>query len=249
MDLGIVGRTALVTGASKGIGFGIARRLAEEGAAVAISSRSGPRIERAAAAIGATPFVFDSSDVERADGLVSEVEDRLGPVDILIANTGGPPRGADPLGFDSDAWEKAHRDLLRSPMALVERVLPGMRERGFGRIVAIGSVAVREPIGDLMLSNAYRSALLAAFKTLARAVAAAGVTANTVHPGLIATDRLIERYGSLEAATEAAAPAIPARRLGTVDELADVAAFLCSANAAYVTGTDVTVDGGLTRSV
>ena len=249
MDLGIEGRTALVTGASKGLGAGIARALAEEGATVAVSSRSRERIDAAAGSIGARGYVHESADLDSAHELIDAVEADLGPLDILVANTGGPPPGADPLGFSREQWEAAYHSLVLAPMALIERALPGMRERGFGRVVAVSSSAVREPIAVLMLSNAHRSGLLAAFKTLAREVAADGVTVNSVLPGRIATDRIVETAGSREEAERRAREEIPAGRLGTVEELAAVAAFLCSERAAYVTGTAVLVDGGLTRSV
>jgi 3-oxoacyl-[acyl-carrier protein] reductase len=134
-------------------------------------------------------------------------------------------------------------------MAFIERLLPGMRERGFGRIVAVGSSAVREPIENLQLSNAHRPGLVAAFKVLARQVAADGVTLNFVHPGLIATERVIETAGSRAAAEERGRATIPAGRLGTVDELGAAAAFLCSQQAGYITGTSLLVDGGMTKSV
>jgi 3-oxoacyl-[acyl-carrier protein] reductase len=249
VDLGIEGKVALVTGASKGIGLGIARELAAEGARIAISSRSRERIDDAAREIGAAAYVHDSLDLDGAPGLVAAVEEQLGPLDILVTNTGGPPAGPEPHGFGREQWEEAYRTLVLSPMALIERALPGMRERGFGRIVNVASSSVREPIPFLMLSNVHRSGLLAGFKTLARAVAADGVTVNSVLPGRIATDRTAENFGSLEAAEQAAKQTVPAGRLGTVEELAAVAAFLCSARASYVTGTAVLVDGGLTQSV
>ena len=249
MDLGLKGRTALVTGASKGLGRGIAGALAAEGATVAISSRSRERIDAAAQSIGARPYVHDSADLDSAPELVEAVEAHLGPLDIVVANTGGPPPGADPLSFTREQWEAAYRSLVLAPMALVEHVIPGMRERGFGRIVAVSSSAVREPIPVLMLSNAHRSGLLAAFKTLAREVAADGVTVNSVLPGRIATDRIVETSGSREEAERRARQEIPAGRLGTVEEFAAVATFLCSEPAGYVTGAAVLVDGGLTRSV
>ena len=249
MDLGLKGRVALVTGASKGLGHGIARALGAEGARVAVSSRSRDRIERAAQSIGARGYVHDSDDPDSTGHLVAAVEADLGPVDILVANTGGPPPGTDPLGFTRAQWEAAYRNLVLTPMALVGRVVPGMRERGFGRIVAVSSSAVREPIPVLMLSNAHRSGLLAAFKTLAREVAGDGVTLNSVLPGRIATDRIVETAGSREEAERRAREEIPAGRLGTVEELAAVAAFLCSEAAGYVTGAAVLVDGGLTRGV
>ena len=134
-------------------------------------------------------------------------------------------------------------------MALIERAVPGMRERGFGRVVGVASSTVREPISVLMLSNAHRSGLLAAFQTLARDVAGDGVTVNSVLPGRIATDRIVQMAGSREAAEAAAREQIPAGRLGTVEELAAVACFLCSERASYVTGTAILVDGGLTQSI
>jgi 3-oxoacyl-[acyl-carrier protein] reductase len=177
------------------------------------------------------------------------VEADLGPIDVYIANTGGPPAGPDPLGFTREQWEAAHRTLVLSPMTFLERLLPGMRERGFGRVIAIGSWAVREPIATIQLSNAHRPGLVAAFKILAREVARDGVTLNTVHPGSIATDRMIDTAGSREAAEAKARETIPAGRLGTPEEIAAAAVFLSSAQAAYITGTTLLVDGGLTRSV
>jgi len=249
MDLGLAGRVALVTGASKGIGRGIAAALAAEGARVAIASRSAERIEATAAEIGARGYVFDAEDPAAVPALLDRVEGDLGPVDVYIANTGGPPAGPDPLAFTREQWEAAHRSLVLTPMAVLERLLPRMRERGFGRVVAIGSMAVREPVDNLQLSNAHRPGLVAAFKVLARQSARDGVTLNHVHPGQIATDRMIGTAGSLEAAEARARDAVPAGRLGTVEELAAAAVFLCSTQAGYITGTSLLVDGGLTRSV
>jgi 3-oxoacyl-[acyl-carrier protein] reductase len=248
MDLGLEGRVALVNGASRGIGLGIARELAAEGATVAISSRSAERIEAAAAEIGARAFVHDSADLDAAPALVERVEADLGPLDVLVTNTGGPPAGG-PLEHARDAWQAAHRDLVLAPMALIERAVPGMRERRFGRILNIASAGVREPIPGLILSNAHRSAAVQAFKTLAHDLAADGITLNTLLPGRIATDRVAELYGSLEQAEEVAAQEVPAGRLGSVEEMAAAGAFLCSERAGYITGVALLVDGGLTRSV
>jgi 3-oxoacyl-[acyl-carrier protein] reductase len=248
MDLGLEGRVALVTGASRGIGLGIARELAAEGALVAIASRSAERIEAAASEIGARPYVHDSADLDAAAGLIQRVEGELGPLEVLVTNTGGPPAGA-PLELSRDAWEAAHRDLVLAPMALIREAVPAMRERAFGRILNVASSAVREPMAALILSNAHRSAALAAFKTLARELAGQGVTLNTLLPGRIATDRLAELYGSLTKAEEVAADEVPAGRLGSVEEMAAAAAFLCSERAGYITGVALLVDGGLTRSV
>jgi 3-oxoacyl-[acyl-carrier protein] reductase len=248
MDLGLQGKVALVTGGSKGIGRGIATGLAAEGVRVALTSRSGERAEEVAAEFGARGYAFDSDDLDAVGALLDAVEADLGPIDIYIANTGGPPAG-DPLDFTRGQWEAAQRTLLISPMTIIERTLPGMRERGFGRVIAIGSIAVREPIDALQLSNAHRPGLVAAFKVLARQAARDGVTFNHVHPGHIATDRMIDTAGSLEAAQEHAKENVPTGRLGTVEELAAAAIFLCSQQAAYINGTALLVDGALTRSV
>jgi 3-oxoacyl-[acyl-carrier protein] reductase len=249
MDLGLRDRVALVTGASKGIGRGVAAGLAAEGARVALASRSQERIEAAAAEVGGRGYVFDANDLDAVPALVERVEADLGPIEVYVANTGGPPPGPDPLGFTREQWETAHRTLVLSPMTFLERLLPGMRERGFGRVVAIGSGAVREPVDNLQLSNAHRPGLVAAFKVLARQAAADGVTFNVVHPGRVATERMIDTSGSLEAAKAWAREAIPAGRLGTVEEFAAAVVFLCSVPAAYITGTTLLVDGGLSRGV
>jgi 3-oxoacyl-[acyl-carrier protein] reductase len=249
MDLDLEGKIALVTGASRGIGLGIAKALAAEGAQVAMSSRSRERIESAAAEIGARPYVHDSADLEGAAELMQNVRADLGPVDVLVTNTGGPPPSPDSLDLTRDQWETAYRELVLAPMALIEPGVRGMRERGFGRILGVSSSSVREPIPGLMLSTAHRAGMVAAFKQLAREVARDGVTVNSLLPGRIATARLEETYGSLQAAEEAAAGQVPSGRLGTVEEIAAVAAFLCSEPAGYVTGVALLVDGGLTQSV
>jgi 3-oxoacyl-[acyl-carrier protein] reductase len=247
MDLGISGRVALVTGGSRGIGRAIAAELAAEGARVAISSRSPMD---AAASLGVLGIAHSSQDLDGVSSLVAQVVEELGPIDIVVANTGGPPRGADPLGFPRSAWEDAYRELVLAPMALVEALMPGMRSRGWGRVLNVVSTAVREPLPGLMLSNAHRSATLAAWKTLARHVAGDGVTVNSVLPGRIATERISALYGgSMEAAEEAARADIPAGRLGKPEEMAAAAAFLCSDRAAYITGVALLVDGGLTQSI
>jgi 3-oxoacyl-[acyl-carrier protein] reductase len=248
MDLGLDGKVALVTAGSKGIGRGIAQALVAEGARVALTSRSQERAEQVASDVGARGYAFDADDLDAVPALLASVTADLGPVDVYVANTGGPPAG-DPLGFTREQWEAAQRTLLLAPMAVIDGVLPGMRERGFGRILAIGSSAVREPIDILQLSNAHRPGLVAAFKVLARQYARDGVTFNHIHPGRIATDRMIETAGSAEAAERQARETIPAGRLGTVEEFAAAAVFLCSRQASYITGTTLLVDGGLTRSV
>ena len=249
MSKKLEGKVAVVTGASKGIGRAIAEALVAEGATVAIASRSRERIEATAGAIGAEPFVFDSRDLDGAPWLVRNVEERLGALDVLVTNTGGPPADPDALAFARDGWQEAYRDLVLSPITLIQAAVPGMRERDFGRILSVSSTSVREPIASLMLSNSHRAATLAAFKTLARQLAGEGITLNTILTGRIATDRIKDNYGSIEAAEEAARAEVPAGRLGTVEELAAVAAFLCSGPASYVTGEAIRVDGGMTASV
>lgn len=250
MDLGIEGKVALVTGASKGIGYGIARTLAGEGAEVAMASRSAERIEAAAAEVpGAVPFVHDVSDPAAAAGVIESVRERIGPVGILVANTGGPPVFGDALEPTLDDWREAYQGLLLGTIALVRAAVPGMAEAGWGRILVVSSFVVREPARGLVLSSSHRAGLLAALKTISAEVAGDGITINTLLPGRIATDRIVENFGSLEAATEAARQDTPAGRLGTVEEMAAAAAFLCSSQAAYITGTTLSVDGGLTRSV
>jgi 3-oxoacyl-[acyl-carrier protein] reductase len=245
MDLGIEGKVALVTGGSKGLGYGIAKALAAEGARVAISSSSRERIDAAAGEIGARGFVHDASDVDGVEALADAVEDELGRIDILIANSGGPPANPDALSFGHEQWRHAYEQLLLGQIALIEHVLPAMRQRGWGRILSLSSSVVREPSPVLVLSAAHRAGLLAALKTIARQVAADGVTINTLLPGLIATDRT----KALGAESPEQVAQLPAKRLGTVDEFAAAGAFLCSARASYITGTTLLVDGGTTRSV
>lgn len=245
MDLGIEGKVALVTGASKGLGLGVATALAREGASVAISARSEERITSAAAAIGARAFVHDAADVDGAPRLVADVESTLGPVDILVLNSGGPPASADALSFTVDQWRAAYEMLLLGAVALLEAALPGMRERRWGRVLSLSSSVVREPSPVLVLSASHRAGLLAALKTIARQVAEDGVTINTLMPGVIATDRA----RALGADSPDRVAQIPAGRVGTVEEFAAAAAFLCSEPASYITATTLLVDGGATRSV
>jgi len=249
MELGLRDRVALVMGASRGIGLGIAVALAREGARLAIASRSGEAIGAAAEEIGegARAFVADASDVERLGALPGEVAAALGPIDVLVANTGGPPFGGA-LEHDLDEWELAYRSLVLAPRVLAGAVVPGMRERGWGRIVNVGSSSTREPIPGLNLSNAHRMAAVGFLKTLAHEVAGDGITVNTVATGRFATERLIGDDGTLEQAEEAARTEVPAGRLGRPEEYGDLVAFLCSERAAYITGTVIPIDGGVLRS-
>jgi 3-oxoacyl-[acyl-carrier protein] reductase len=250
MDLGIEGRVALVMGASKGIGRACAAALAREGARIAIASRSRERIDATArelAGDGAQEvrgFVADASDPDSLPGLVQEVQDALGPIGILVTNTGGPPIG-EALGFDRETWESAYRALVLAPLALIEAVVPGMRERRWGRIVNITSATTREPAPAFMLSNSHRLAAVGAFKTLAAELGRDGILLNSVAPGFIATDRIAQLRGvPLEELSEVEVPDVPLGRLGRPEEMGDVVAFLCSERASYVTGQNLLVDGG-----
>lgn len=249
MDLGITGRTALVTGASRGLGLGIAQVLAREGVRVALSSRSQERLEEAAAQVeGETAlFVADSEDLDRMRELPAAVEKELGPVDILVVNTGGPPAG-ESLDHSPEVWQAAYTTLVLAPRTLVEAALPGMRERGWGRIVNTSSMGVREPIAGLALSNAHRKAAAGLFKSISHEVAGDGVTLNTIATGRIATDRIAELWGSIEKAEAGAKEQIPTGRLGTIEEYGDLVAFLCSDRASYLTGATIPLDGGLSRT-
>jgi 3-oxoacyl-[acyl-carrier protein] reductase len=250
MDLGIDGRVALVMGASKGLGRGVAESLAREGARVAIASRSHERLDAVVEETDGevSAFVADGGDLERLGELVKEVEAELGPIDILVANTGGPPAG---FALDNSIaeWEDAYRSLVLGLRVLSEAVLPGMRERGWGRIVNIGSSSTVEPIPSLALSNANRLAAVGFLKTLSREVAGDGITVNTIATGKFATDRLAENEGSLEKAEGKARETVPAKRLGLPEEFGDLVAFLASDRAAYLTGATIPLDGGLLRSV
>ena len=250
MDLGISGRTALVMGASKGLGRAIAEALAREGARVAISSRSQDRLGEVAEGIDgeAKAFEADTADLERIARLPGEVADSLGPVDILVLNTGGPPLGGA-LDNSLEEWEDAYRTLVLAPRVLAEAVVPGMRERGWGRIVNVGSSSTIEPIPHLTLSNAHRMAAIGFLKTLAREIAGDGITVNTVATGRFATDRLASNWGSWEEMERNASEGVPAGRLGGPEEYGDLVAFLCSERAAYLTGAVIPLDGGLLSSV
>jgi 3-oxoacyl-[acyl-carrier protein] reductase len=250
VDLGIQGRVALVGGASQGIGRAVAEALVAEGVQVVITARAADRTGQVAAEIGAAAGLgWDSADLDAAPELVARVTREVGPIDILVTNTGGPPADPDPLSFSSEQWEQAHRTLVLAPMTLLRLVLPGMRERRWGRVVAIASTTVREPIQALILSNAERSAQLAAYKTLAREVASDGVTINSLLTGSIATERMASLAGSMAAAEAGAAASVPAARIGRPEEMAWAAAFLCSERAAYITGTAIPVDGGALRGI
>jgi 3-oxoacyl-[acyl-carrier protein] reductase len=255
LDLGIANRIALVMGASKGIGRAAAESLAREGARVAVASRARERIEQTASELAAEtggdvhPFVADTDAPESLPALVQSVRDALGPPEILVVNTGGPPPG-DPLSFSREQWESAYRNLVLAPMTLIESVVPDMRSRGWGRIVNITSTSVKEPMPGLMLSNSHRPAMVGAFKTLSRELGRDGILLNSVGPGSIATERLASMAGMpVDELRSQPQPDIPLGRLGEPHEVGDVITFLCSERASYMTGVSLMVDGGRTRSV
>jgi len=196
----------------------------------------------------AATFVADAADSERLARLPIEVVEALGPIDILVANTGGPPPGGA-LDHGFEEWGAAYRSLVLAPRILAGAVVPSMRARGWGRIVNVGSTTTIEPNPVLNLSNSHRMAAVGFFKTLAREVAGDGITVNTVATGRFATDRMAELGGSLEQVEAAAREEVPAGRLGTVEEYGDLVAFLCSERAAYINGTVIPIDGALLHSV
>ncbi|GAA3091937.1 SDR family oxidoreductase [Pseudonocardia yunnanensis] len=256
MDTGLQGRTAIVPGSSSGLGLAVARALAAEGANVVLVGRRGELVQKEAAALpSAVGVEADIADPDVPARLVAEAERRFGPVDVLVLNGGGPPPGLA-VDFTPEQFATAVDLLVQPHLRLVAGVLPGMRERGFGRIVAVGSSGVQQPIDGLVASNAARAALAGYLKTLAGEVAADGVTVNMVLPGRIDTDRVAvldravaERSGTTPDQQRARAEAtIPAGRYGTPDEFAAVVTFLASAAASYVTGEQVRCDGGMIRA-
>lgn len=246
MKLDLEGRTAIVCGASSGMGLAVAEALTEEGASVAMLARRRDVLEREAERLGALPVRADltvPADLERA---LSKTLAAFGAVDILINNGGGPPRDTA-RGLTAEAVEEAVSLLLLSAVRMTNLCLAELERSGRGRVVNIASSSVREPIDGLALSNSVRPGVVGWAKTLAREVAPKGITVNTIAPGRIDTERVREVYP--DGPTPADLAAIPVGRLGTAREVADVVCFLASDRAAYVTGTVIPVDGGLTRGL
>lgn len=253
MDLGLTGRTALVLGSTSGLGAATAQRLAQEGARVVVTGRRGDvAAELAQEWGGAAGLHVDLTQDGAVDELLSRVSRDVGPVDVLVLNSPGPPP-APAVELDVTDIERAVDTLLLRQVELVRGVLPGMRERGWGRIVGIGSSGVQSPLPRLALSNIGRAGLAAYLKSLSHDVAADGVTVNMVLPGRITTSRLAgvdaaaaERDGvTVEEVAKRSTAAIPLGRYGQPEEFGDVVTFLCSAQASYVTGEQLRVDGGL----
>ena len=253
MDLGIRGKVALVTGASSGIGEAVALALGREGVRLAVSARRRDRLEdiarraKESGAAQARAFAAEQSDAASLRALVAAVEADLGPVDILVVNGGGPKPGGFTQVQESD-WDAAYALTLQSALRLVQAVLPGMRARKWGRIVALESVTVKQPLPNMVLSNAFRVAVAAALKTLAGEVAAEGITINTIATGLVDTDRFRSVFDT-PAKAAAAIAAIPMKRAAAPAEYAPLVVFLCGEPASYLTGQTLSIDGGLTAGL
>lgn len=245
MDLGLKDTRALVTAASKGLGRACAEALATEGARVFIVSRDEARLAQTEGEVGAVGHL--AADLSQPGGPERAVEAALAALaglDILVCNAGGPRPGT----FEStpvDAWDTGYNLTLMSAVRLAKVALPHLRQSGRGRIVNITSISVRQPIPNILLSNAFRSALTATAKTLSLEVAADGVTVNNLAPGTILTDRVKDLYTDLSEA----ARGIPAGRIGTPEEFGAACAFLCSRQAGYITGQTLGIDGGALRGV
>jgi 3-oxoacyl-[acyl-carrier protein] reductase len=246
VDLGLSGRTALVCGASSGLGLASAEALAEEGANVVLFARRAEQLEENARPLGGVAVPGDlreDGDLERA---VATTVERFGGLDVLVWNGGGPPPGTA-ADADDASLESAYRLLLRPAVTLVRLALPHLERSLGGRILALSSLAALEPSTHLALSNTFRPGLIGWLKTLSREVGPKGITVNCVAPGRIATARLDELYPG--GPTEAQLEEIALRRWGTPRELGDVVCFLASERARYVTGQTIVVDGGMQRAL
>jgi 3-oxoacyl-[acyl-carrier protein] reductase len=245
MDLMIAGKRALVLGASAGLGRAVAQALVQEGVRVAIVSRDAGRIEAARAAIGAEcAFALDVEAPGAGRSAVDAATRLLGGIDIVVCNTGGPPK-AQFADVTLDAWQHGFQGLFLGAVETMQAVLPGMRAQKWGRILLITSVAAKEPMPALTVSNALRAGLLGLTKSLSDEVACDGVTVNALLPGYTRTSRM-EQLGVTDAQI---AGQVPARRMGEPQEFAALAAFLASQPAAYITGQAIACDGGWLRSM
>ena len=243
MDLGISGRKVLVAASSAGLGYATAAALGQAGCTVVISGRNEERLQEAAASLpGSIPIISDVSTADGAATLVAEAEEALGSgIDILITNAGGPPPG-DFSSTDVSAYASALDLNLISVVAMCKAAVPGMQKRGWGRVLAITSISVRQPIPNIMLSNTARAGATGFLKTLALEVAKDGVTVNSIQPGFHATDRVTSIYG--DADLNDLAKTVPVGKIGKAEDFGQIAAFLCSEQAGYITGAAIPVAGG-----
>ena len=263
MDLGLSGRVALVTAASRGLGLASAKALAADGASLLICARGPLRLDEAAREIQAAAsgvrvetMTLDVAAPDAATQLVGQARAAFGRLDILVNNAGGPPPGSFASVDDAD-WEKAFQITLMSVVRLVREALPLLQASGQGRIINLVSTSVKQPIDGLILSNALRAAVIGMAKTLSKEVGGSGVTINNVLPGIILTDRQRELRGadaarrgiSFEQAIEEAGRGVPLRRIGQPDEVGALVAFLASKQASYITGTSIQIDGGMIAGI
>ena len=246
MDLGLSGRTAIVCGASAGMGLAIAEALAAEGANVSMFARRREVLEREAERIGGLAVRGDVTNPADLKRLVDRTLNAFGSIDILVNNSGGPPRTPG-VGLRDEQVEQAVELLLLSAIRLTALCLPQLEQSGHGRVINITSSSVREPIDNLALSNSVRPGVIGWAKTMAREVGPKNITVNSIAPGRIETERLAEAYQNGPQPEDL--EAIPLRRFGAPREVAQVVCFLASDAASYVTGTVIPVDGGLTRSL
>ncbi len=256
MDLGLSSRVALVCGASRGIGYAIAEELGREGAQLAICARDANAVAAAATRlekVGAKvlPIVADLSTSDGTALAAAKALERYGRVDVLVTNTGGPTPGPS-LSHDWAAWTRAAELLLRSAVELTRALVPGMQQRKWGRVIGITSISVKKPVANLVLSTGLRAAVTGFYRTLADEVGIDGVTVNTVLPGYVGTERLVELADATTKRTGATRESIldsyksgtPVGRIGTPAEIAAVVAFLASERASFVTGQAILADGG-----
>lgn len=258
MDLGIDGKRALVLGGSKGLGHGIAEALAAEGAVVALTGRDQQTAAQTAAQIGdsARGLALDLANPDAIDPFLNRLAADFGQIDILVLNGGGPPPSLA-AEIDPAFWRAQFDTMVLAGMRITNRLLPSMRQRGWGRIMAVASTSIREPIPGLTASNALRSAVAGWLKTLAGEVAAEGVTVNMLLPGRLATDRTLsfdrmdaESEGlDIETVAARSQADIPLGRYGTPAEFGAAAAFLASRQASYITGVALPIDGGISRAM
>ena len=247
MDLGIAGRRAAVAASSSGLGFACAKALAAEGAKVAICARSDESLVKPLAELGpdAVGFAVDLTQPDECERFVLEAAERLGGLDILVPNGPGPRPGTF-ADADPPSYQSALEMNLLSVVRMCYAAVPLMQRQQWGRIVAITSIAVRQPVANLILSNTARAGATGFLKTLAREVAGFGITVNSVQPGLHETARVVSIYPD---GVDAEVAGIPAGRLGQPDDFGALVSFLCSEQAKYVTGTAIPVDGGIYQAL